>query len=97
MLSGAQIVIECKVLHGSLERTIREGLEPTRAYMDRCGAVEGHLDAERHARHPRLGDVIVLDLRRPSKREVIRCLKRYVAREIYQLSWPTSAARLTRS
>ena len=38
-----RMVIECKVLHGSLERTIREGLEQTRAYMDRCGAVEGHL------------------------------------------------------
>ena len=38
-----RMVIECKLLHGSLERTIREGLEQTRAYMDRCGAVEGHL------------------------------------------------------
>ena len=38
-----RMVIECKVLHGSLERTIREGLEQTRAYMDRCGAAEGHL------------------------------------------------------
>ena len=38
-----RMVIECKVLRGSLERTIREGLEQTRAYMDRCGAVEGHL------------------------------------------------------
>ena len=37
------MVIECKLLHGSLERTIREGLQQTRAYMDRCGAVEGHL------------------------------------------------------
>ena len=31
------------MLHGSLERTIRDGLEQTRAYMDRCGAAEGHL------------------------------------------------------
>ena len=38
-----RMVIECKVLHGSLERTIREGLAQTHAYMDRCGAVEGHL------------------------------------------------------
>ena len=38
-----RMVIECKLLRGSLERTIREGLEQTRAYMDRCGAVEGHL------------------------------------------------------
>ena len=38
-----RMVIECRVLHGSMERTIRDGLEQTRAYMDRCGAVEGHL------------------------------------------------------
>ena len=38
-----RIVIECKVLHGSLERTIAEGLEQTAAYMDRCAAQEGHL------------------------------------------------------
>ena len=36
-------VVECKVLHGSLERTIAQGLEQTRAYMDRCSAREGHL------------------------------------------------------
>ena len=38
-----RIVIECKVLHGSLERTIADGLEQTAAYMDRCAAREGHL------------------------------------------------------
>ena len=38
-----RIVIECKVLHGSLERTIAEGLEQTAAYMDRCTAREGQL------------------------------------------------------
>ena len=38
-----RMVIECKLLHGSLERTIREGLEQTRSYLDRCGAAEGHL------------------------------------------------------
>ena len=26
-----------------LERTIREGVEQTRGYMDRCGAESGHL------------------------------------------------------
>jgi len=36
-------VIECKVLHGSLERTISAGLEQTAAYMDRCAAAAGHL------------------------------------------------------
>ena len=43
---GAEVdrhVIECKVLHKSLERTIREGLGQTAAYMDRCGADAGHL------------------------------------------------------
>ena len=38
-----KVVIECKVLHRGLERTLREGLEQTRAYMDRCDAAEGHL------------------------------------------------------
>ena len=28
---------------GGLERTIGQGLEQTRAYMDRCGVEEGHL------------------------------------------------------
>ena len=36
-------VVECKVRHGDLERTIAEGLEQTRAYMDRCRAEAGHL------------------------------------------------------
>ena len=36
-------VIECKVLHRSLDRTIREGLEQTRAYLGVSGAAEGHL------------------------------------------------------
>ena len=36
-------VVECKVRHGDLERGIVEGLEQTRAYVDRCGAEEGHL------------------------------------------------------
>ena len=38
-----RIVIECKVLHGGLERTIADGLEQTAEYMDRCAAREGHL------------------------------------------------------
>ena len=38
-----RMVIECKVLRGSLERTIAEGLEQTAAYMDRCAARTGHL------------------------------------------------------
>ncbi|MDE2806909.1 MAG: ATP-binding protein, partial [Gemmatimonadota bacterium] len=31
-----KVVIECKVLHGGFERTLREGLTQIRAYMDRC-------------------------------------------------------------
>ena len=36
-------VVECKVLRRSLEATLREGLEQTAGYMDRCGSREGHL------------------------------------------------------
>ena len=38
-----RFVIECKVLRKSRERTIREGLAQTAAYMDRCAAGAGHL------------------------------------------------------
>ena len=38
-----KVVIECKILHQSLEQTIAEGLEQTAAYMDRCAAESGHL------------------------------------------------------
>ena len=38
-----KFVIECKVLHKSLEQTVREGLEQTAGYMDRCAAQAGHL------------------------------------------------------
>ena len=36
-------VVECKILRGSLEATVREGLEQTLDYMDRCGGESGHL------------------------------------------------------
>ena len=36
-------VVECKVLHKGLERTIAEGLAQTAAYMGRCDAEAGHL------------------------------------------------------
>ena len=36
-------VVECKVVRGSPESTLREGLEQTLSYMDRCGAESGHL------------------------------------------------------
>ena len=38
-----KVVIECKVLHKSLEQTVAEGLEQTAEYMDRCAAEAGHL------------------------------------------------------
>ena len=38
-----KVVIECKILHKSLEQTIAEGLEQTAEYMDRCAAESGHL------------------------------------------------------
>ena len=43
---GAEVerhVVECKVVHGSLERTIAQGLSQTAAYMDRCASESGHL------------------------------------------------------
>ena len=36
-------VVECKILRGSLEATIREGLKQTLAYMDKCRGESGHL------------------------------------------------------
>ncbi len=41
--AAQKAVIECKILRHSMDRTQREGLEQTRAYMDRCAAAEGHL------------------------------------------------------
>jgi hypothetical protein len=38
-----QIVLELKLLYGSLGKTIEKGLEQTRAYMDKCGTQEGYL------------------------------------------------------
>ena len=38
-----RFVVECKVRHGSLEATIRDGARQTAAYMDRLGAEAGHL------------------------------------------------------
>ncbi len=36
-------VIECKILRGSLESTVEDGIEQTAGYMDRCNAEAGHL------------------------------------------------------
>ena len=36
-------VVECKILRGSLEAAVREGVEQTLAYMDRCRGESGHL------------------------------------------------------
>ena len=38
-------VVECKVLRKSLESTIRERMEQTARYMDRCASSTGHLVA----------------------------------------------------
>ena len=42
---GAQkrFVIECKILRGSLDKTLEQGLPQTAGYMDRCAAAAGHL------------------------------------------------------
>ena len=36
-------MVECKILHDGLEATIREGVEQTLDYMDKCRAESGHL------------------------------------------------------
>ena len=38
-----KVVLELKILYGSLEGILEKGLEQTRGYMDYCGADEGHL------------------------------------------------------
>ena len=38
-----RFVVECKLLRRGMAQTVREGLEQTAAYMDRCGSLEGHL------------------------------------------------------
>ena len=38
-----RFVVEWKVLRKDLERTVAEGVEQTRGYMDRCAAEAGHL------------------------------------------------------
>ena len=38
-----RFVVECKVRRGELERTVADGMQQTRAYVDRCGAEAGHL------------------------------------------------------
>lgn len=38
-----EIIIEMKVLHDSLEKTIEKGIEQTWKYMDKCHTGEGHL------------------------------------------------------
>lgn len=39
----SRFVVECKLLHKNLEKTLCDGLEQTEKYMDRCDAKEGHL------------------------------------------------------
>ena len=38
-----KVVIELKILYKTLEGTIADGLKQTWEYMDRCGALDGHL------------------------------------------------------
>ncbi|MEM8526110.1 MAG: AAA-like domain-containing protein [Bacteroidota bacterium] len=37
------IVLELKLFYSNLEKTIEKGIVQTKAYMDKCGAKEGHL------------------------------------------------------
>ncbi len=38
-----RFVVECKLRHKGLERTVAEGVRQTLGYMGRCGAEAGHL------------------------------------------------------
>lgn len=40
---GQRVVIELKIQHKSLEKTLELGLEQTWQYMDNCGTGDGHL------------------------------------------------------
>ena len=37
------MVIECKLLHKTLEKTLQEGFEQLTLYADKCSAEESHL------------------------------------------------------
>ena len=41
--AARRFVVECKILRGSLERAVAEGVEQTLGYMDRCAGEAGHL------------------------------------------------------
>ena len=41
--AARKYVVECKILRGGLEKTVRDGVAQTEAYMSRCAAAEGHL------------------------------------------------------
>ena len=58
-----KVVIECKILHQSLEQTIAEGLEQTAGYMDRCAAESGHLVIFDRRAGRRWDDKVFHDLR----------------------------------
>ena len=58
-----KVVIECKILHKSLEQTIAEGLEQTAAYVDRCEAKVGHLVIFDRRAGPRWSDKVFHDRR----------------------------------
>ncbi len=41
--SCQRVVIELKILRGSMQKTMKAGLKQTAAYMERCHSVDGHL------------------------------------------------------
>ena len=69
--SEGRFVVECKVLHGSLERTLREGLAQTAGYMDRCGAEAGHLVIFDRSEGKRWEDKLFRREERPEDRRAI--------------------------
>ena len=58
-----KVVVECKMLHKSLEQTLAEGVEQTAEYMDRCGATAGHLVVFDRGKGRRWADKVFHDRR----------------------------------
>ncbi|MDE2740135.1 MAG: AAA-like domain-containing protein [Gemmatimonadota bacterium] len=58
-----KVVVECKILHKSLEQTVAEGVEQTVGYMDRCGAEAGHLVIFDRRENRRWADKVFYDRR----------------------------------
>ncbi|HAS50769.1 MAG TPA: hypothetical protein DCS21_03080, partial [Gammaproteobacteria bacterium] len=64
-----RIVIELKILHKSLDRTLADGLQQTGEYLDRLGESDGHL-------------VIFDRSTRPWEEKIYQRIEKYEGRQI---------------